>query len=95
LNLSIWKRQGDLDLAIGFRWNIVDDAGNETVTSSSFSYRSAGASNLNATGDNEEEDQPSPFLRYGATYGGQTADRIVELSESSVAVMVTIDNWSR
>jgi len=47
------------------------------------------------TSTNVTSEPPSPFLRYGQTYGGQTADKLLALSEASVAVLLTVDNWSK
>ena len=38
---------------------------------------------------------PSPFMKYGESYGGQSASRILGQTLSEVAVGVTLDNWSR
>ena len=38
---------------------------------------------------------PSPFMKYGASYGGQSASRILGQTLAEVAVGVTVDNWSR
>ena len=37
----------------------------------------------------------SPFLRHGDTYEGRLSSRILAESEASVAVLVTVDNWSK
>ena len=41
------------------------------------------------------EAPPSPFMKYGASYGGQAASRILGQTLAEVAVGVTLDNWSR
>ena len=38
---------------------------------------------------------PSPFMQHGASYGGQSASRILGQTLAEVAVGVTLDNWSR
>ena len=38
---------------------------------------------------------PSPFMKYGESYGGQSASRILGQTLAEVAVGVTLDNWSR
>ena len=44
---------------------------------------------------NTTTEAPSPFMKYGASYGGQSASRILGQTLAEVAVGVTVDNWSR
>ena len=44
---------------------------------------------------NVTTEAPSPFMKYGDSYGGQTAARVLGQSLAEVAVGVTLDNWSR
>ena len=47
------------------------------------------------SGLNTTTEAPSPFMKYGASYGGQSASRILGQTLAEVAVGVTLDNWSR
>ena len=47
------------------------------------------------SGLNTTTEAPSPFMQHGASYGGQSASRILGQTLAEVAVGVTLDNWSR
>ncbi len=37
----------------------------------------------------------TPFLRHGDSYQGRSPSTVIANSDSSVSVLLTVDNWSR